>query len=218
MSGYEVWEHHGEVVSIPNVEEEENNDWASGDAMHEMLDSLCTELNLSFEDPATPKVSRFFKLLKDFEEPLHEHTDVSILAFVAWLMAIKSKYFFSNNYNEILKLFRDVLSKPNKLSKYMYHSKTIIKGPNMYYEKIYVCKNNCMIFTKEHAEEKKCLKRGHSRFVEIVNDEGDKVMTDVAHKQLRYFPLTTRVKLLFLSKKPPCTCDGIKKASVRTMS
>jgi hypothetical protein len=34
----------------------------------------------------------FFKLLKDSEEPLHEHIDVSILAFVTRFMAIKSKY------------------------------------------------------------------------------------------------------------------------------
>jgi hypothetical protein len=90
MPGYEVWEHHGEVVPNPNVEG--NNDWASGDVMHEMLDSLRPELNLSSEDPATSEVSRFFKLEKDSEEQLHEHTDVSKLAFVTQLMAIKSKY------------------------------------------------------------------------------------------------------------------------------
>jgi hypothetical protein len=142
MLGYEVWEHHGEVVPNPSVEEEENNDWAGDDAMHEMLDSLCLELNLSFEDPATPEVSRFFKLLKDSEESLREHTDVSILAFVTRLMAIKSKYFFfSNNcYNEILKLLGDVQPKPNKLPKDMYHSKTIIKSLGMDYKKIDVCK------------------------------------------------------------------------------
>jgi hypothetical protein len=180
-----------------------------GLAMHEMLDSLRPELNLSSEDPATPEVSRFFKLLKDSEESLHEHTDVSILAFVTRLMAIKSKYFFSNNcYNEILKLLGDVLPKPNKLPKDMYHSKIIIKGLGIDYEKIDVCKNNCMLFMKEHAGEKKCLKCGQSRFVEVVNDEGDKVLTDVAHKQLRYLSLTPRVKQLFLSKKPLCTCDG----------
>jgi hypothetical protein len=43
-------------------------------------------------------------------------------------------------------------------------------------------------------QEKKYLKYGQSRFVEVDNDEGDKVMTDVAHKQLRYLPLTHRVK------------------------
>ena len=45
------------------------------------------------------------------------------------------------------------------------------------------------------------MKCGQSRFVEVVNDEGDKVMTDVAYKQLRYLPLTPRVKQMFLSKK-----------------
>jgi hypothetical protein len=54
MPGYEVWEHHGEVVSNPNVEEEENNDWAG-----EMLDSLHPELKLCSEDPTTPEVFRF---------------------------------------------------------------------------------------------------------------------------------------------------------------
>jgi hypothetical protein len=93
MLEYEGWEHH-ELVPNPNLEEEENNDWAIDDAMHDMLDSLRPELNLSFEDPATPEVSRFFKLPKDFEVSLHEHTDVSILVFVTRLMAIKSKYFF----------------------------------------------------------------------------------------------------------------------------
>jgi hypothetical protein len=75
-----------------------------------------------------------------------------------------------------------VLLKPNKLSKDMYHSKTIINGLGMDYENIDVSKNNCMLFMKEHAGEKKCLKCGQSRFVEVVNDEGDKVMTDIAHK------------------------------------
>jgi hypothetical protein len=34
MPGYEVWEHHGEVVPNRNIEEEENNDWAGDDVMH----------------------------------------------------------------------------------------------------------------------------------------------------------------------------------------
>jgi hypothetical protein len=63
----------------------------------------------------------------------------------------------NNGYYEILKLLGDVLPKPNKLSKDMYHSKTIIKALDMDYEKIDVCKNNCMLFMKEYAGEKKCL-------------------------------------------------------------
>jgi hypothetical protein len=64
MPGYEVWEHHGEVVPNRNVEEEENNDWAGDDAMHEMLDSLRLELNLSSEDPATPRGFQIFQTTK----------------------------------------------------------------------------------------------------------------------------------------------------------
>jgi hypothetical protein len=89
--GYEVWEHHSEVVPNPNVEEEENNDWAGGDAMHEMLDSLRPELNLISEDPPTLDVSRFFKLLKDSEEPLHEHIFVKIWSIVGRIYDYEKK-------------------------------------------------------------------------------------------------------------------------------
>jgi hypothetical protein len=43
---------------------------------------------------------------------------------------------------------------------------------------------------KEQKDETKCLKCGKSRFVGVTNDDGEKVTTEVAHKQLRYMPLT----------------------------
>jgi hypothetical protein len=58
-----------------------------------------------------------------------------------------------------------------------------------------------MIFYKEQKNEMKCLKSRKSRFIEVINEEGEKVMTEVVHKQLRYMPLTLRMKRLFLSKK-----------------
>jgi hypothetical protein len=45
------------------------------------------------------------------------------------------------------------------------------------------------------------LKYGKSRFVEVVNEDGEKVTTKVTHKQLRCMPLMSRMKQLFLSKK-----------------
>ena len=77
----------------------------------------------------------------------------------------------------------------------------MLSALDMEYEKIDVCKDNCILFYKEHKNEMKCLKYGKSRFVEVVNEDGEKVMTKVAHKQLRYMPLTPRMKRLFLSKK-----------------
>jgi hypothetical protein len=71
----------------------------------------------------------------------------------------------------------------------------------MEYEKIDACKNNCMLLYKEHKDEMKYLKCGKSRFVKVVNEGSDNVTMKVAHKQLRYMPLTPRMKRLFLSKK-----------------
>ena len=46
-----------------------------------------------------------FDLFKASEEPLHGHTDVTVLEFVTRLMSIKSKFAFSINcYKEIDRL------------------------------------------------------------------------------------------------------------------
>jgi hypothetical protein len=58
-----------------------------------------------------------------------------------------------------------------------------------------------MLFYKKHKNETKCLKCGKSRFVEVVNEYGEKVMTKIAHKQLCYMSLTSHMKWLFLSNK-----------------
>jgi hypothetical protein len=67
------------------------------------------------KDPCTSEVLKFFELFKAFEEPLHEHTKVTVLVFVTRLMAIKFKFAFSNNcYKEFLNLISDVLPKNHK--------------------------------------------------------------------------------------------------------
>jgi hypothetical protein len=135
------------------------------------------------------------------EEPLHEHLEVTLLAFVTRLMAIKSKYFLSNNcYNELMKMISDILPKPHKVSNDMYRSKNLMYTLGLKYEKIDVYPDNCMLFWKEHANEKKCLGCGQSRFIEVVTQDNEKVTTEVTHKQLCYFSITPRLKQLFISK------------------
>jgi hypothetical protein len=92
-------------------------------------------------------IEAFFKLLKTSEDPLHEYTEVTILAFITRMMAIKSKYFFSNNcYNDLVKLISNILLKPHKVPKDMYQSKKIMSALSLKYEKIDVCLDNCMLF------------------------------------------------------------------------
>jgi hypothetical protein len=56
-------------------------------------------------------------------------------------------------------------------------------------EKIDVYDNNCKLFWKETSSEKKCTVCGERRFVEVENDYGLTITTEVARKQLCYMPL-----------------------------
>jgi hypothetical protein len=80
------------------------------------------------------------------------------------------------------------------MPKDMYQFKKLLSALDMEYEKIDVCKDTCMIFYKEHKNEMKYLKCGKPRFVEVVNEDCEKVRTKTAHKQLCYMPLTPEMK------------------------
>jgi hypothetical protein len=94
VPGYEVWTFHGESGSRVIAEDEHDCDMWDVDRMDEMLEAIQVEVT---EDPPIAEVEVFFKLLKASEDPLHEYTKVTLLDFITWMMAIKSKYFFSNN-------------------------------------------------------------------------------------------------------------------------
>jgi hypothetical protein len=62
---------------------------------------------------------------------------VTLLAFITYLMAIKFKYFFSNNcYNDLIKLIGDILLKPHKVPKDMYRSKKMMSALDLKYERL----------------------------------------------------------------------------------
>jgi hypothetical protein len=59
-----------------------------------------------------------------------------------------------------MKLINDILPKPHKVPKDMYQSTKIMSTLGLKYEKIDVFPDNCMLFWKEYANEKKCLECG----------------------------------------------------------
>jgi hypothetical protein len=200
---YETWVFHGKKYTAVAAEES-MNDRAGANRMDEMLDAIWPEFDLDTKDPHTPEVKEFFRLLK-LRRSHYTNTRkwpsslcdpgsfvaikskfFWILRSSSWLfdldteeffMAVKSKFFSNNCYSELLKLIGDVLSNPNKLPKDMYHNNNLVKGLNMDYEKIDVCRNIFVLFWKEDKEENKCLKCGKPRHVEIINDDGETVTT-----------------------------------------
>jgi hypothetical protein len=132
MPDYEVWTHHDESICQRSaLVAEEEDDRSGDDRMDEILDAIRSELETNSEDPPTPEVQKFFDMLR----------------------AIKSKFSFSSNcYKELLRLISDVLPNNHKMSKDMYQSKKLLSALSMEYEKIDTCKNNCMLFYKEHKK------------------------------------------------------------------
>jgi hypothetical protein len=57
-----------------------------------------------------------------------------------------------------------------------------------------------MILWKETVNEKRCIICGETRFIEVINDDGVTIMTEVACKDLHYMPLVPQWKCLFISK------------------
>jgi hypothetical protein len=144
VSGYKVWTFHGESGTRVVAKDELDYDVGDVDRMDEMLEAIQAKVT---EDPPTAEVEAFFKLLKASEDPLHEHTEVTLLAFITRMMANKSKYFFSNNYyNDLVKLISDMLSKPHKVSKDMYQFKKMMSALGLKYEKIDIYPDNNMLF------------------------------------------------------------------------
>jgi hypothetical protein len=127
MPGYEVWVHHGEEVSKNELVVEDA--MTDEDRMDEMLNAIYPDFEADFEDAPTLEVQKFFEVLKASEEAVHEHMTISVLSFVTRLMAIKSKFVFSNNcYKELLKLFNDVFPGNHKVPRDMYQSKKLLSG------------------------------------------------------------------------------------------
>jgi hypothetical protein len=140
-------------------------------------------------------------LLAASGEKVHDITKL-ILQAVTRLMEMKSKYNFSNQcYNDIVKLIIDLLPAKHNMPKDLYQSKKIVVGLGMNYKKINVCERNYMLFWKEHKDDTECMHCGRSRYVKVVNKDGASVTTTVVVKQLRYMPITPRLKRLYLSEE-----------------
>jgi hypothetical protein len=152
-ASYKVWYLHRES-RLERAAQEQVDDGEDFDRMDQMLEDLQPKLAPDHHDSLTPKVQKFFDLLKVSKEPLHGHTDVTVLEFVTRLMSMKPKFAFSFNCNkELVDLISEVLPMGHKMPKDMYQSKKLLGGLGMEYEKIDVCQGNCMLFWKEHGRE-----------------------------------------------------------------
>jgi hypothetical protein len=131
MSNYLVCRDHGEVEPpVVGAESDRNED---DDWMDEMLADIGREYEVGSREQGQPlEVQNFYKLLAAVDEKVNDGTDVTVLQAVTRLMAMKSKYNFSNQcYNDIVKLIIDLILMKHNMPKDLYQSKKIVSGLNM---------------------------------------------------------------------------------------
>ena len=89
---------------------------------------------------------------------------------------------------------KEILPSDAHVPKTYYESKKIIRDLGMKYEKIDVCKNDCVLFWNELKDAEDCPKCGLPRF--YYNDDHGK---KIPYKILRYFPIIPRLQRLFMT-------------------
>jgi hypothetical protein len=81
-----------------------------------------------------------------------------------------------------VKLIIDLIPANYNMTKDLDQLKKIVVGLGMNYEKIDVCKRNCLLFWKEHKDDTECVHCGRSRYVKVVNEDGASVTTKLVVK------------------------------------
>ncbi|XP_074560566.1 uncharacterized protein LOC141816719 [Curcuma longa] len=95
----------------------------------------------------------------------------------------------------LLQLLQEAFPKPNAIPNSHYEAKKLLKELGLTYEKIHVCKNDCILFWGEHENKDICPVCKESRYkYDGMNKKKN------AQKILRYFPIKPRLKRLFISE------------------
>ncbi|XP_057481452.1 uncharacterized protein LOC130768417 isoform X1 [Actinidia eriantha] len=197
MQTYTIWHEHGEQHVSDNVPHSEMRD----KQYHDLggIDALVEDRIRAESTNVTQgeEMRNFQKLLKDSQCELYLGSkDYTLLKFVIEAFNMKvSNHWTNKSFNLFLKFQSRVLPKCNLVSNSTYEARKILSDLGLSYELIHACINDCVLVWKENAMLDRCSRCNVSRY-KINCGKGKKI----PHKILRYFPLTPRLKRLFMSR------------------
>ena len=206
------WTHHGETyinseintIQTDSIEEEETGEMY-GFLNESFVQPIIGEnVGSSRHEPIfegrTPEAELFYKLLEHADKELYPGCKkYKKLDAVVKLYQIKCLGNVTNRaFSMFMEIFSDMLPDGNCLPKSSKQAKKIIDDLGLKYEKIDACPNDCMLFWKDTSNLDVCSRCGASRYT--INKMADGSSSKVSAKILRYFPLTPRLKRLYMSK------------------
>ncbi|CAL8073246.1 unnamed protein product [Prunus armeniaca] len=190
---YSIWNLHGEQLEhasssnatrVDNVQPIVDANDQVMDIIHDVFPFASTNMNQEEQDDVpTPIDSAEVREL--FRS--HGHYGAN---------ARKNKVSYANLcFDYFLGVFKRMLPTDNCLPKDHKQSQKVLNGLGLGYEKIHACKNNCMLFYKEHESLDTCPICNESRFKMTSQNR----TTKIPQKVMRYLPLKPRLQRLYMS-------------------
>ncbi|CAL8163094.1 unnamed protein product [Prunus armeniaca] len=208
---YSIWNLHGEQLEhasssnatrVDNVQPIVDANDEVMDIIQDVFPFASTNMNQEEQDDVpTPidsaEFEQYEKLLKNANQELYPGCEsFSVLTAIVELMHRKIKYRMSNLcFDYFLGVFKRMLPTDNCLPKDHKQAQKVLNGLGLGYEKIHACKNNCMLFYKEHESLDTCPICNESRFKMTSQNR----TTKIPQKVMRYLPLKPRLQRLYMS-------------------
>ncbi|CAL2237470.1 unnamed protein product [Prunus armeniaca] len=207
---YSIWNLHGEQLEhasssnatrVDNVQPIVDANDQVMDIIQDVFPFASTNMNQEEQDDVpTPidsaEFEQYEKLLKNANQELYSGCEsFSVLTAIVELMHGKIKYRMSNLcFDYFLGVFKRMLPTDNCLPKDHKQAQKVLNGLGLGYEKIHACKNNCMLFYKEHESLDTCPICNESRFKMTSQNR----TTKIPQKVMRYLPLKPRLQRLYM--------------------
>ncbi|XP_052177584.1 uncharacterized protein LOC127791645 [Diospyros lotus] len=203
-TNYIIWTVHGELY-VPHHSREEFQDQECniGDDMVGMIhDAHGVPIN---NVGSSEEATRFYELLEKAETELWPGCkNFTTLSFIVRLQHLKVLGGLSDKiFDMLLELLNEAFPEGVSLPRSYREAKKLSEDLGFKYYKYDACPNNCMLFWKDASKLDRCTFCGESRYKEYevhVDDDITK-MKKVASKQVRHFPLISRLQRLFMSNK-----------------
>ena len=210
MSNYWVWISHGEDYDILNNHSEVFDDFEDGGEDPLQTETATEPVNpyVAMASDAFPHMEeepnagakRFYDILDAAKHPIYNgcKEGLSQFSLASRLMSLKTDYNLPQNcMDSISQMMQDYLPEGNNSMNSYYDIKKLMRLLGLPYQKIDVCRDNCMIFWKDDAKEEVCKFCRKDRFRPIQKPGQKKV----AYQQMFYLPIADRLQRLFHSGK-----------------
>ena len=203
-TNYILWTVHGELY-VPRHSREEFQDQECN-TRDDMAGMIHDAHGVPRHNVGSSKeVMRFYELLEKAETELWPGCkNFTTLSFIVRLQHLKVLGGLSDKiFDMLLELLNEAFPEGVSLPRSYREAKKLSEDLGFRYFKYDACPNNCMLFWKDASKLDKCTFCGESRYKEYevhVDDDITKVQK-VTFKQVRHFPLISRLQRLFMSNK-----------------